>query len=207
MAPKRNNIIPNGHFHKDWQRLVKTWFNQPARKKRRRTNRIEKSRRIAPRPLNNLRPVVHCQTFKYNTRVRLGRGFSLDELKQAGINKNLARTIGISVDHRRKNRSVESLQENVQRLKKYKSKLIIFPKKLAKPRKGDATEEEMKMATQVPGTVMPIRARRFKKEKARAITAAERKHSVFNEMRMARSDARLVGKRAKKAKEAAEGKN
>jgi large subunit ribosomal protein L13e len=32
---KHNNVIPNGHF-KGWQNYVKTWFNQPARKQRRR---------------------------------------------------------------------------------------------------------------------------------------------------------------------------
>ena len=44
------------------------------------------------------------------------------------------------MDHRRRNKSVESLQQNVQRLKEYRSKLILFPihpnKKL---RKGEAT--------------------------------------------------------------------
>ena len=32
---KHNNVIPNQHFKKKWQFYVKTWFNQPARKKRR----------------------------------------------------------------------------------------------------------------------------------------------------------------------------
>ncbi|XP_035826026.1 60S ribosomal protein L13, partial [Aplysia californica] len=139
MAPKRNNIIPNGHFHKDWQRMVKTWFNQPMRKKRRRVARVAKAAAVAPRPVAGLlRPVVRCPTFKYNTKVRLGRGFTLDELKAAGINKKTARTIGISVDFRRRNLSMESLQQNVQRLKEYKSKLIVFPRKEGKPKKGDA---------------------------------------------------------------------
>lgn len=79
---KGNNAIPNGHFHKDWQKHVKTWFNQPARKERRRTARRHKALAIAPRPAAGcLRPQVRCQTFKYNTRLREGRGFSLDELK------------------------------------------------------------------------------------------------------------------------------
>ena len=82
MAPKRNNMVPNGHFHKDWQRWVKTWFNQPARKIRRRNARVEKARKIAPRPVGGrLRPIVRCPTFKYNTKNRLGRGFTLEELK------------------------------------------------------------------------------------------------------------------------------
>jgi large subunit ribosomal protein L13e len=33
---KHNNVIPNGRFKKHWQNYVKTWFNQPARKQRRR---------------------------------------------------------------------------------------------------------------------------------------------------------------------------
>jgi large subunit ribosomal protein L13e len=33
---KHNNVIPNQHFKKKWQFRVKTWFNQPARKLRRR---------------------------------------------------------------------------------------------------------------------------------------------------------------------------
>ena len=82
MAPKRNNMIPNAHFHKDWQRWVKTWFNQPARKQRRRQNRIKKAAAVMPRPVAGpLRPVVRCPTIKYNRRVRAGRGFTLDELK------------------------------------------------------------------------------------------------------------------------------
>uniref|UniRef100_A0A8C4KRF1 Large ribosomal subunit protein eL13 n=1 Tax=Equus asinus asinus TaxID=83772 RepID=A0A8C4KRF1_EQUAS len=36
MAPSRNGMILKPHFHKDWQRRVATWFNQPARKIRRR---------------------------------------------------------------------------------------------------------------------------------------------------------------------------
>lgn len=57
----------------------------------------------------------------------------------AGINKRVARTIGIAVDPRRRNRSTESLHVNVQRLKVYRSKLILFPRKVSAPKKGDST--------------------------------------------------------------------
>lgn len=33
---KHNNEVPNQHFKKKWQFNVQTWFNQPARKVRRR---------------------------------------------------------------------------------------------------------------------------------------------------------------------------
>lgn len=59
--------------------------------------------------------------------------------QRAGLNKRYARTIGIAVDYRRTNKSVESLQKNVQRLKEYQSKLILFPVKASKPKKTDAT--------------------------------------------------------------------
>ncbi|XP_022082174.1 60S ribosomal protein L13-like [Acanthaster planci] len=201
MTKRRNGMIPNVHFHKNWQERVKTWFNQPMRKARRRQNRVKKALRIAPRPASGpLRPMVHCPTFKYHTKVRAGRGFSLEELKAAGIFKRYAPTIGIAVDHRRRNRSVEGLQANVQRLKEYKSKLILFPRKPGKPRKGDSEEAELKVAKQLVGPVMPIKPV-FKKEAARAITEEEKKHSVFQALRMARSGARLEGIRAKRRRE------
>ncbi|KAJ6750066.1 hypothetical protein OIU85_000673 [Salix viminalis] len=94
---KHNNVVPNGHFKKHWQNYVKTWFNQPARKTRRRIARQKKAVKIFPRPTAGpLRPVVHGQTLKYNMKVRAGRGFSLEELKAAGIPKKLAPTIGIA---------------------------------------------------------------------------------------------------------------
>ncbi|XP_063045101.1 large ribosomal subunit protein eL13 [Engraulis encrasicolus] len=204
MAPSRNGMILTPHFHKDWQKRVRTWFNQPARKQRRRKARLAKARRIAPRPVAGpLRPAVKCPTIRYHTKARAGRGFSLEELKAAGINKKVARTVGIAVDHRRRNRSTESLQLNVQRLKEYRSKLIVFPRKASAPKKGDSTAEECKMATQLAGPIMPIK-NVHKKEKARVITEDEKKFKAFASLRMARANARLFGIRAKRAKEAAE---
>lgn len=53
-------------------------------------------------------------------------------MQAAGISKKLAPTVGIAVDHRRKNKSLESLQENVARLNTYKAKLIVFPRRSRK---------------------------------------------------------------------------
>jgi ribosomal protein L13E len=75
-------MIPNAHFHKWWQRFVRTWFNQPARKHRRRQNRITKAKAAFPRPAKGpLRPVVRCPSIRYHTKQRIGRGFTLAELK------------------------------------------------------------------------------------------------------------------------------
>jgi len=79
---KHNNVLPNQHFRKDWKIRVKTWFDQPGRKLRRRLNRVKKAAKLAPRPIDGLlRPAVRGQTLKYNTKLRAGRGFTLEELK------------------------------------------------------------------------------------------------------------------------------
>jgi len=201
---KHNNVIPNGHFKKKWQFRVKTWFNQPARKLRRRNARAEKARALFPRPAAGpLRPVVRGQTIKYNSKQKLGRGFSLEELKEAGIPRNLAPTIGIAVDFRRRNRSLESLQENVNRLKAYKSNLLIFPRHRneKKPKAMDVSVEDAKTATQHKGTILPISKAAPTLEKV-AITADMKAAPAYAKLRIERMNARLVGVRAKKAKEA-----
>ena len=129
--------------------------------------------------------------------------FNLSKIKAAGIYKKVAKTIGIAVDHRRRNKSVESLQVNAQRLKLYKSKLIVFPRKLSKPKKGDATAEELKLATQLKTAVLPIK-NSTRKVKARKIEDAERKFSSFSMLRKVRADNNMWGIREKKAKEKAE---
>lgn len=47
--PRHNNVVPNGHFKKKWQKMVKTWFNQPGRKLRRRQGELS-GRRGAKQP-------------------------------------------------------------------------------------------------------------------------------------------------------------
>ncbi|MCP6508370.1 60S ribosomal protein L13, partial [Klebsiella pneumoniae] len=88
-----------------------------------------------------------------------GRGFTLQELKGVGLNKHFARTIGIAVDPRRRNKSVESLQVNIERLKEYRSRLILFPlkSKTNKIKKGEATVAERKTAFQLKGALLPIK--------------------------------------------------
>jgi large subunit ribosomal protein L13e len=44
-----NHALPNVHLAKDWQGRVKTWFEQPARKRRRRLAREKKRSANAPK--------------------------------------------------------------------------------------------------------------------------------------------------------------
>ncbi|XP_058103883.1 large ribosomal subunit protein eL13z-like [Magnolia sinica] len=199
---KHNNVVPNGHFKKHWQNYVRTWFNQPARKARRRVARQKKAVKIFPRPTEGLlRPVVHCQTLKYNMKLRKGRGFSLEELKAAGIPKKLAPTIGIAVDHRRKNRSLEGLQVNVQRLKTHKAQLVVFPRRARKFKAGDSTPEELATATQVQGPYMPVVREKPSIEFVK-VTDEMKSFNAYAKLRIEQTNKRHVGVRLKKAAEA-----
>jgi large subunit ribosomal protein L13e len=182
--------------------------SQPGAKKTRRLARAQKATAIAPRPVAGaLRPVVRCPTFKHNTKLRAGRGFTLEELRAAKISPKFAQTVGIAVDHRRQNKSEESLQANVKRLLEYKNRLIVFPVHGAKPKsKIESDAATLKAATQLQGAVLPISQPAFR-EKARAITAEEKKASVFKTIRIARADARLAGVREKRKKDKDSGDN
>jgi len=126
---KHNNAISDVHFRKDWQRHVYTWFDQPGQKKSRRLKRQKKAAKVFPRPVKGyLRPIVRCPSTKYNTKVREGYGFTHEELRAAGVNRRGARQMGISVDSRRHNRSNSSFEPNVERLKQYLAKLVLWPK-------------------------------------------------------------------------------
>lgn len=192
---KHNNVIPNQHFKKDWQQRVRVKLNQATRKKARRVKRQAKAEAIAPRPLQGLlRPAVHCQTQRYNTKVREGRGFTLEELKEAGINAKQARSIGIAVDHRRKNKSVESLQLNVQRLQAYKAKLVVFPLKSGKVKQGDSGKELTADATQHKGTIVEIVQPKAAVEYVE-ITDAMKAGTAVGTMKQLRATQYIEGKR------------
>eukprot|EP01034_Spumella_vulgaris_P025853 gene25853-32350_t len=197
---KHNNVVPFQHFHKKWARRVKTWLDQPVQKKIRSDKRKIKAAKLAPRPASGaLRPLVHCPTQKYNSKVRNGRGFTLEELKVAGINRQFAQTVGIAVDHRRTNKCEESLKLNVARLIEYKARLVVFPRHLKSIKKGDATKEEIASVQQIVGEIVAA------PKKADAVTFVSLSEDLkaqkgYATLRRARSDARLVGIRLKQSK-------
>lgn len=197
---KHNNQLPNTHLRKHWQFRVKTWFDQPARKQRRRLNRLRKAAAVAPRPLDALRPAVRCPTIRYNTKLRAGRGFTLEEVKAAGLTPLYARTIGIAVDHRRRNKSVESLELNTNRLKTYLDKLVLFPKKNAKKVRKDETALDADVKV-VPARVnaFPVTNELVVAEPSRAVSSSEQAVDAYKTSRAARHKARKVGLEAKRA--------
>ena len=45
---KHNHAIPNVHLHKHWNHLVKTFFDQAAKKKKRQAAREAKAAKVFP---------------------------------------------------------------------------------------------------------------------------------------------------------------
>ncbi|TCD69910.1 60S ribosomal protein L13 [Steccherinum ochraceum] len=204
MGFAHNNVLHQNHFRKDWQLRVRTWFDQPGRKLRRRQARKTKAATLGVRPLTLLRPAVRGQTVRYNRKVREGRGFTLAELKEAGIGRKEARGVGIVVDHRRRNLSEEGKAVNVERLKAYKTQLIVFPRNAKKPKKGDSTGDDLTATT--TRINIPI-ADPYVHEAPRKITGEEREFQAYRTLRNERATARHEGARkvreAKKAEEEA----
>merc|ERR1712071_217843 len=124
----------------------------------RREARASKAVAIAPPLAGALRPVVQCPTFRYNAKQRLGRGFTLEEVKGAGMSVDAAKKIGIAVDFRRRNKSAESFATNVALLKAYKQKVIVL-------KKGDTTDVEQSLAQKI----MPVSGIPFAKLEVRKI--------------------------------------
>ncbi|XP_026190612.1 60S ribosomal protein L13 [Cyclospora cayetanensis] len=204
----RSAQLPNTHLRKEWQRYVRTWFNQPARKQKRRLARQQKAAKNGIRPVGLLRPVVHCPTQKYNMKVREGRGFTLEELQAVNISRRVALSMGIAVDHRRRNKSQESVIANINRLKLYLSKLVLFQRG-SKAKKGcagvpaDTPKSQIQNVKQTAmATALPIE-QPHRKIRARVITEEEKKFLAYATLRRQLRNAKTVGKQAKRLAEKA----
>eukprot|EP00992_Anisonema_acinus_P000306 TRINITY_DN10112_c0_g1_i1.p1 TRINITY_DN10112_c0_g1~~TRINITY_DN10112_c0_g1_i1.p1 ORF type:complete len:226 (+),score=31.39 TRINITY_DN10112_c0_g1_i1:71-748(+) len=208
MVKSGNNPIPNPHFHKHWNPCasqrghIRTHFKQGPQKLRRRQKRLEKAARIFPRPVSGkLRPLVKCPTQRHNIRTRLGKGFTRDELKAAGLHPKYALSIGISYDHRRRNHSEESLELNSNRLKAYLAKLVLWPKNPAKLRGRDSSKEERDAAVQLKNK-QPVgpgpKSSKAKKEAPRKLTDEEKSRHIYQFLRKVQRDQKLVGLRMKR---------
>jgi large subunit ribosomal protein L13e len=150
---------------------------------------------------------VHGQTRKYSSKLRYGRGFSLQELAKAKISTQFARTVGIAVDHRRHDTSEEALQLNVQRLESYKNKLILFPRRADKPKKGDiadSTADKLKAAVQNTSKHVVAKPTPKVRQTPLKITKELAGTKVFRKLRQLRVNEKYRGKREKKARDEAE---
>lgn len=205
---KHNNKLPNVHLRKHWQKWVKTFYNQPGKKVARRNARAAKAAQANPRPLDNIRPVVASCTNRYAGKARVGKGFSLEELRRAKISPAFARTIGISVDHRRQNRSEEGIRRNVDRLTAYKQRLVILPVNAKAPRKAcqgvtwaDVTEAVQTTQNTTKHVIaLPTTVKRIKP--TGKIPTDMNQFDAKGHLKLEWVNARHAGKRAIAAKEA-----
>lgn len=134
--------------------------------------------------------------------------------QEAGIPRKLAPTIGIAVDPRRQSTSQEALSLNVERLKAYKARLILFPRKAGQHKKLDSSAEDVKAASDAKNVVsgklsavLPIDSgvgikHGFEEVKKSALPKGE--EGAYRKLRVARSEARYAGVREKRAKAKAE---
>lgn len=86
------------------------------------------------------------------------------------------------------------------------AKLVVFPRKSnQKPKKGDSApaETDAAMSTQLVGAVLPIAGKAAKKVELVALTEELKSATAYRSLRQERTNARLVGRRAKKAAEKA----
>ncbi|KAK4690897.1 large subunit ribosomal protein L13e, partial [Lecanoromycetidae sp. Uapishka_2] len=132
---------------------------------------------------------------------------------EAGIARKFAATVGISVDPRRANLSIESLKANVERLKAYQARLILFPRKSGVHKKLDSSKEDIaayekseKKGAHKTHHILPV-VNQAKEEAIGEINTSdmpEGEKAAYRRLRDARSEARLVGVREKRAKAKAE---
>ena len=131
-------------------------------------------------------------------------------LQEAGISRHYAPTVGIAVDPRRANLSVEGMKVNIERLKEYHGRLIVFPRRSGAVKAGDTKDavklvKDGKVARHL-GEIHPIRNRHHTEgvseiKKSELPTGEKDPH---RKLRLARSDARLVGVREKREKSKAD---
>lgn len=206
-----NQPIPRNQMRKHWypgpaaKGHIHMHFDQPLKAKKRREHRRIKAIRMFPKPVRQLRPIVSCPTQRHNMKLRQGRGFSRMELKTAKLHPRYAVSIGIAIDKKRKNRCQESLDRNVGRLKKYLSKLVLFPTNHVNPAGHGERYSRLKdrklVISQNRRQKGPLRFRPEQAlEKPRKLTEQEKHRHIFYFLRKVQRDQKLIGIRRKRQK-------
>lgn len=131
----------------------------------------------------------------------------MGEVKAAGLGVAFARSIGIAVDHRRKNRCQESLDLNKNRLLAYVNKLVLYPRHektpVTKAKRGilnDTPKEAQNPHDKPQVNALPPLVRRVKSISTSDL-AKVKKDKVFRILRQEWANKRNNGKRLAKAAE------
>merc|ERR1712195_436744 len=197
---KHNNVLANVHLRKHWMRRVKCYFNVSAHKTLRRQARAQRAADRSPAPADLLRPLAKCNTRRYSDKIRFGRGFSLEEVRASGLTPAFARTIGIAVDHRRHGSNVME-ERNIERLTKFKSNLVLFPRVAGQPKKGEIPDSTTGLdVAQVTEKNIYGLPRVTKRVGTAVLTKEMRDENTYNRLRSARVNRKYEGKRVRRAK-------
>ena len=204
---KHNNVLANVHLRKHWMRRVRCYFNVSSHKTLRRNARSAKAAARSPAPVDLLRPLAKCNTRRYSDKIRFGRGFSLEEVRAAGLTPAFARTIGIAVDHRRHGSNVMEAG-NIERLNRFKSNLVIFPRLAGAPKKGEINDSTTGLEGTTQNTEGGVYAlpRVTRRAGIAAITKDMKSEKTYIKLRSARVNRKYEGKRVKAAKAKEEAK-
>jgi len=96
----------------------------------------------------------------------------------------------------------------VERLQEYRKRLILFPRRVGKAKKGDASAEEVKAAKNREGALTHVNKALAIENKPEfqeaSVSEFQSTENAYRKLRDARSEARLVGVREKRAKAKAE---
>jgi large subunit ribosomal protein L13e len=148
---------------------------------------------------------ITARSAKEEVPVVVNAGFTLGEIKAAGLGVAFARSVGITVDHRRKNRCQESLDLNKNRLQAYIGKLVLYPRhanKLVTKAKGgilnDTAKEAQKVTDKPIANTLPALVKRVKTLSAGEVTKL-RKDNVYRILRQEWANQRNNGRRLAKA--------
>ncbi|CAI9787780.1 unnamed protein product [Fraxinus pennsylvanica] len=136
---KHNNVIPNGHFK--GQTLK---YNMKIRAGRGFSlEKLKASLPFVSDPEDNNDAKVGLTKQQYHQLMTLLRP------QDSSIMASAVHYSNPSPSSSKMNSSLEGFQTNVNGLKTYKAKLVIFPRRAPKSKAGDSTPEELATATQV----------------------------------------------------------
>lgn len=127
-------------------------------------------------------------------------------VQEAGIPRRFAPTIGIAVDGRRQNLSEESLAVNVERLKAYKERLIVFPRRSNAPKKGDTKADPSSIEkVNLISSALPIASTNAGfSEISKSDVPEAIEGGAYRKLRLARAFKRSQGARERREREKAE---
>ena len=122
-------------------------------------------------------------------------------MNAAGLTPAFARTIGIAVDHRRHGSNTME-ERNIERLQRFKSNLVLFPRVAGQPKKGEINDSTTGLEGNTQNTTGGVYAlpRVTRRAGIAALTKEMKAEKTYLRLRSARVNRKYEGKRVRAAK-------